>query len=90
MTEHGSNDARIDRATANKVNEGLLVCMQQGVNPALFFMEQAGVPRHVALRVLCSPHHFRKRERRKHRRSNEQHRSDISAPVRGLPSGAQE
>lgn len=90
MTEHGSNDARIDRATASKVNEGLLVCMQHGVNPAIFFMEQVGVPRHVALRVLCSPHHFRLRERRKHRRSPPQAYPGVSASMRGLLTGARE
>lgn len=90
MTEHSSNDARRDRATANKVNEGLLVCLQQGVNPALSFLEQAGVPRHVALRVLCSPHHFRKCERRKHRRPDRQSYQDTPVPMRGMPSGVYE
>lgn len=72
MIEHGRNDARKDRATAQIVDAGLHICSQHGVNPALEFFEAAGVPRPVALRVLCSPDHFRKRERRKFRRSGRQ------------------
>ncbi|MEH6434751.1 hypothetical protein [Massilia sp. DD77] len=68
MAEHSSNDARIDRATAQQVDAGLRICSQHGLDPALHFLEQAGVPRLVALRVLCSPDHFRKRERRRFRR----------------------
>jgi len=68
MSEHGRNDARKDRATAQIVDAGLHICGQHGVNPALDFLEEAGVPRPVALRVLCSPDHFRKRERRRFRR----------------------
>jgi hypothetical protein len=59
-----SNEVRTDVVTASHVEQGLALCMQQGVNPALQFMEQRGVPRPVALRVLCSPEHFRKRDRR--------------------------
>ena len=72
MREHGRNDARIDQATAHIVDAGLRICSQHGVNSALQFLDLAGVPRPVALRVLCSPDHFRTRERRKFRRPGRQ------------------
>jgi hypothetical protein len=50
--------------TARSVEEGLKRCRRDGVHPALQFMEQAGVPRSVALRVLCSPAYFRKQDAR--------------------------
>lgn len=64
MGQQSSNEVRTDLVTASHVEQGLALSMQQGVNPALQFMEQRGVPRPVALRVLCSPEHFRKRDRR--------------------------
>lgn len=60
MAEQIHDDARTDRTTAYFVEQGLKLCGRQGVHPALLFMEQAGVPGPVALRVLCSPDHFRK------------------------------
>ena len=72
MTEHGRTDPRIDRKTAFLVDAGLHICSQQGLNPALEFLQQAVVPKPVALRVLCSPDHFRKRERRRFGRPNRQ------------------
>lgn len=60
MAESIGSDARTDFKTAYFVEQGLKLCTRQGVNPALSFMESAGVPRSVALRVLCSPEHFRK------------------------------
>lgn len=68
MTGHGRTDPRTDRTTAGIVDTGLHICSRQGLNPALEFLQQAGVPRPLALRVLCSPEHFRKRERRRFRR----------------------
>lgn len=65
MAEPSKNDARTDLATARRVDEALSLSMQQGIDPALRFMEQVGVPRAVALRVLCSPEHFRKQDRRR-------------------------
>jgi len=65
MTELDRNDVRKDRLTAARVDAGLHICSEQGLHPALQYLEQAGVPRPVALRVLCSPDHFRQRERRK-------------------------
>ncbi|MFN3788552.1 hypothetical protein [Massilia sp.] len=64
MAEQSRNDARTDAVTAGRVDEGLKLCERYGIHPALLFMEQVGVPRPVALRVLCSPHHFRQRDRR--------------------------
>jgi hypothetical protein len=64
MAEPSKNDARTDFATAERVNQALSLCACNGLHPALLFMEQAGVPRSVALRVLCSPEHFRTRDRR--------------------------
>jgi len=65
MAEQSRNDARSDLVTAGQVDEGLKLCARYGVHPALLFMEQVGVPRRVALRVLCSPEHFRQRDRRR-------------------------
>jgi len=65
MAEPIKNDARTDLKTARRVDEALSLSMQQGIDPALRFMEQVGVPRAVALRVLCSPEHFRKQDRRR-------------------------
>ena len=65
MVEQSRNDARTDVVTAGWVDEGLKLCACYGIHPALLFMEQVGIPRTVALRVLCSPHHFRQRDRRR-------------------------
>ena len=65
MAEQSRNDARHDLTTAHFVDEGLKLCSRYGLHPALLFMEQVGVPRPVALRVLCSPNHFRKQDRRR-------------------------
>jgi len=65
MAEQSRNDARTDLTTASQVDEGLKLSARYGIHPALLFMEQVGVPRQVALRVLCSPQHFRQRDRRR-------------------------
>jgi hypothetical protein len=62
MDARNGNDVRTDVMTAKSVEEGLKRCRRDGVHPALLFMEQAGVPRSVALRVLCSPEYFRKQD----------------------------
>lgn len=64
MAEQRGNDVRTDLATAERVEQALRLVARQGIDPALAFMEQAGVPRGVALRVLCSPRHVRQRDRR--------------------------
>ncbi|MFC0251874.1 hypothetical protein ACFFJK_08240 [Massilia consociata] len=73
MAEQGNNDARRDVATANYVDEGVKLCRRYGLHPALLFMEQVGVPRPVALRVLCSPSHFRQHDRRRAPRPRRYH-----------------
>lgn len=65
MVEQAGNDVRTDLVMAGRVDEGLKLCARYGIHPALLFMEQVGVPRAVALRVLCSPQHFRQRDRRR-------------------------
>ncbi len=65
MAEQIKDDARTDVTTASFVEEGLKLCKRYGLHPALLFMEQVGVPRMVALRVLCSPNHYRQRDRRR-------------------------
>lgn len=65
MAQQSKNDARTDQQTAFHVDEALTLCTRQGIDPALGLMERAGVPRAVALRVLCSPDHFRKQDRRR-------------------------
>lgn len=65
MAELSRSDARTDQRTALHVDEALNLCARQGIDPALLLMERAGVPRSVALRVLCSPDYFRKQDRRR-------------------------
>ena len=65
MAEQSRDDARTDVTTANFVEEGLKLCNRYGLHPALLFMEEVGVPQPVALRVLCSPNHYRKQDRRR-------------------------
>lgn len=65
MLEHICKDVRTDFVTASRVDEGLKLSARYGLHPALLFMEQMGVPRPVALRVLCSPDHYRQRDRRR-------------------------
>ncbi|OON63601.1 hypothetical protein B0920_09635 [Massilia sp. KIM] len=65
MSEQSRNDARSDVSTAGRVEQGLAVCARHGLDPALTYMEQAGVPRDVALRVLCSPRYYRQADRRR-------------------------
>jgi len=65
MAEQNRDDARTDVTTAGFVDEGLKLCKRYGLHPAMLFMEEVGVPRPVALRVLCSPDHYRLRDRRR-------------------------
>lgn len=65
MAEQSGNDIRSDLQTAHFVDEGVKLSSRYGLHPALLFMEQVGVPRAVALRVLCSPNHYRKQDRRR-------------------------
>ncbi len=65
MVEQSTKDARTDVTTASFVDEGVMLCRRYGLHPALQFMEKVGVPRAIALRVLCSPDHYRQRDRRR-------------------------
>lgn len=65
MVSQSKNDIRIDTETARQVDAGIRLCSEQGLHPALQFLEEGGVPRSVALRVLASPDHFRQQERRR-------------------------
>lgn len=64
MSGHCQSDARTNQEVAMKVEEGLHLSREQGIHPAIVYMEQVGVPRVVVLRVLCSPRFFRQRDRR--------------------------
>ncbi len=64
MAERGKTRARADGFTAARVDEAIRIADTDGVNPALEYMEEAGIPRWTALRVLCSPLMHRRRERR--------------------------
>lgn len=64
MRDHQNEyTARQDGVTEEKVEAGVQLATRDGVNPALDFMERAGVPRRVALRVLCGPRFKRTRLR---------------------------
>ncbi|MGH8855391.1 MAG: hypothetical protein ACREWI_14070 [Telluria sp.] len=73
MVEHDLNDARRDLKTANVVDQGVKLCQRLGLRPAMLFMEQMGVPRTVALRVLCTPSYLRQQDRRRTPRPRRYH-----------------
>ena len=49
---------------AAQIERALQIARREGVGPALAFMEEVGVSRQIALRVLASPTHIRSQERR--------------------------
>lgn len=65
MGRRDRSDQRSDAQLSLNVEQALKIVRTDGVGPALDFMQTAGVPRSTALRVLCSPQHFRKNERRR-------------------------
>lgn len=65
MGRRDSNDPRHDARLSDNVEQALKIVRADGVGPALDFMQSAGVPRPIALRVLCSPQHYRMAERRR-------------------------
>lgn len=65
MGRRDSTDPRSDAQLSRNVEHALKIVGTDGVGPALDFMQSAGVPRSTALRVLCSPQHYRKSERRR-------------------------
>jgi hypothetical protein len=65
MAERGTKRSRADAATAARVEDALKIVEEDGIHPALEFMQRAGVPREIALRVLCAPQFHRHGERRR-------------------------
>jgi len=61
-----NSDPRHDTSTAAHINHALDIAEREGVGKALTFMNDAGVPHHVALRVLTAPRYVRCTERRTH------------------------
>lgn len=68
MAERGTTRSRADATTAARVEDALKIVEEDGIHPALEYMQRAGVPREIALRVLCSPQFHRHGERRRNPR----------------------
>lgn len=62
-----SDEPRTNDSLTSTVQRGVELTKIEGVGPGLAFMEEAGVPRPVALRVLGSPENCRHGERRRKR-----------------------
>ena len=65
MPGDGNADPRANAYLAARVDDALRMLQTDGLSPALEFMQLVGVPRTVALRVLCSPAQQRTRDRRR-------------------------
>jgi len=65
MSGSGKTDPRANAYLAARVDDALKMLQTDGMSPALEFMQLVGVPRTVALRVLCSPAQQRTRDRRR-------------------------
>jgi hypothetical protein len=65
MAGKGNSDPRENAYLAARVDDALKMLKTDGMSPALEFMQLVGVPRTVALRVLCSPDQQRRRDRRR-------------------------
>lgn len=65
MSECKRADPRANTRTAARVDDALRILRSDGVHPAFVFMQLAGVPRHVAMRLLCSPERHRRADRRR-------------------------
>jgi hypothetical protein len=65
MARNGNSDPRANAYLAARVDDALKMLKTDGMSPALEFMQLVGVPRTVALRVLCSPDQQRTRDRRR-------------------------
>ena len=68
MAERGTKRSRADATTAARVDDALKIVEEDVIHPALEFMQRAGVPRDIALRVLCAPQFHRHGERRRNPR----------------------
>lgn len=65
MSEYKRADPRANTCTAARVEQALRILQTDGPYPAFVFMQLAGVPRHVAIRLLCSPEQHREADRRR-------------------------
>lgn len=65
MAESGKKRSRADATTAARVDDALKMVEAGGIHPALEYMQRMGVPREIALRVLCAPQFHRHGERRR-------------------------
>ena len=65
MSGSGNTDPRANAYLAARVDDALKMLRTDGMSPALEFMQLIGVPRSVALRVLCSPAQQRAHDRRR-------------------------
>jgi hypothetical protein len=65
MARSGNSDPRANAYLAARVDDALKMLKTDGMSPALEFMQLVGVPRTVALRVLCSPTQQRSHDRRR-------------------------
>jgi hypothetical protein len=65
MARNGNSDPRANAYLAARVDDALKMLKTDGMSPALEFMQLVGVPRTVALRVLCAPDQQRTRDRRR-------------------------
>jgi hypothetical protein len=64
MSRRPETDQRNDTPAAEQIERALYIAKREGVGSALTLMEESGVSRHVALRVLGSPSYIRSQERR--------------------------
>ena len=65
MSATQQTDPRANLRTAARVDAALRIWNTDGVYPAFVFMQLAGVPRAVSMRLLCSPGQQRKADRRR-------------------------
>lgn len=65
MLKRENVDSRSDTYTAARVDDALRILRTDGMYAALEFMQLVGVPKGVTRRVLCSPFHYRKQDRRR-------------------------
>jgi hypothetical protein len=65
MSGSANSDPRANAYLAARVDDALKLLSTDGMSPALEFMQLVGVPRKVALRVLCSPTQQRTGDRRR-------------------------
>lgn len=60
MTMRHERNNRQDKVTEQKIEIAVKLADDEGVNFALDYMHEKGIPRKVALRVLCAPRFKRK------------------------------